>query len=123
VVAQWGRRGSGPGEFAFPIAIAIGASGDVFVSDFYNARVQRFSPEGAFRAALQVLPKPGGIALSSEGNIYLTHFPAMQANEEKKPDRVSVHSSEGRLLRQWGRTGSGDGEFDYHRVQKFAVGP
>ena len=37
----------------------------------------------------------------------------MRRDEEKKPDRVSVYDARGRLLRQWGRTGNGDGEFDY----------
>src|SRR5262245_13963588 len=113
LLTQWGRRGTGPGEFDFPIAIALAPEGDVFVTDFYNARVQRFGPDGTHRATMKVLPNPGGLARDAEGNLYITHFTAMKLGEEKKPDCVSVYSAEGRLLRQWGRAGRGDGEFDY----------
>ena len=85
----------------------------MLVSDFYNARVQRFTPDGKHLATYSVLPNPGGMALDGDGNVYLSHFSAMKANEEKKPDRISVCSPQGELLRQWGRTGTGDGEFDY----------
>jgi sugar lactone lactonase YvrE len=88
-------------------------SGEVLISDFYNARVQRFTPDGEHEATFPVLPNPGGMALDGEGNIYLSHFSAMRADEEKKPDRVSIYSPQGKLLRHWGQTGTGDGEFDY----------
>jgi DNA-binding beta-propeller fold protein YncE len=101
--------------------VAVGRDGDVFVSDFYNARVQRFSPAGKHRSSIKVLPNPGGIALDDGGNIYLTHFSAMKQKEERKPDRVSVYSPAGKLLRQWGKTGGGDGELDY--PGGIAVGP
>jgi sugar lactone lactonase YvrE len=110
---QWGEHGDGPGQFNFPIGIAIGPDREVLVSDFYNARVQRFDADGKHRASFGVLPNPGGIAVDEDGNVYLSHFSAMGRTEEKKPDQISVYSSQGKLIRQWGRTGSGDGEFDY----------
>lgn len=112
-VLEWGRQGSAPGEFDVPIGIAISSTGEVLVSDFYNARVQRFNPDGKHVASFEVLPNPGGMALDYEGNVYLSHFSAMKADEEKKPDRISVYTPDGQLLRQWGRTGNGEGEFDY----------
>jgi DNA-binding beta-propeller fold protein YncE len=118
---EWGKRGSGPGEFDFPIGIAVDPQGAVFVSDFYNSRVQRFSPEGKLLSSFTVLPNPGGLALDGQRNLYLTHFSAMKQNEERKPDRVSVYSCDGRFLRQWGTTGTGDGQFDY--PGGIAVGP
>ena len=110
---QWGKRGQAPGEFDFPIGIAVGKPDRVFVTDFYNARVQSFTNEGRYINSFPVLPNPGGIALDEDGNLYLTHFTAMRKDEEKKPDRVSVYSPTGTLLRQWGKTGKGDGELDY----------
>ena len=56
---------------------------------------------------------PGGLARDAAGNLYLTHFTAMKQKEVPKPDRVSVYTSDGKLIRQWGKTGKGDGEFDY----------
>jgi DNA-binding beta-propeller fold protein YncE len=110
---QWGGHGSGPSEFNFPIGITIGPDHEVLITDFYNARVQCFDTGGTLRASFAVLPNPGGIATDEDGDVYISHFSAMSPTEQKKPDRVSVYSRQGKLLRQWGRTGSGDGEFDY----------
>jgi DNA-binding beta-propeller fold protein YncE len=110
---QWGRHGSRPGEFNFPIGITIAPDHEVLITDFYNARVQCFDTVGKLRPSFAVLPNPGGIAIDEDGDIYISHFSAMSPTEQKKPDRISVYTRQGKLLRQWGRTGSGDGEFDY----------
>jgi len=109
---EWGRKGSAPSEFNFPIGIAINRKGELFVTDFYNARVQRFNPGGKLLSTFPVQPNPGGLAIDGNGDLYITHFSAM-ANQTPKPDHVSVVTSTGKLIRQWGRTGTGDGEFDY----------
>lgn len=111
-VRQWGRKGERPGEFHFPIAIAIDAADRLFVTDHLNDRVQKFDKDGKFLREFKVLPNPAGIALDKSGNIYLTHFPASGRSKHKSGDRVSVYSSAGRLLRQWGRRGAGDGQFN-----------
>jgi len=68
-VLEWGRRGSEPGQFDFPIGITINRADEVFVTDFTNARVQKFSSDGTFLAAFPVSPFPGGIALDGDENI------------------------------------------------------
>jgi tripartite motif-containing protein 71 len=108
----WGKKGTKPGEFHFPIGIAINKSDEVFVTDFYNDRVQKFSAEGKFLAVFAVPPRPGGIALDRSGNLYITHFGIPRPKEKQKRDQVSVHSAAGKFLRAWGKTGKGDGEFD-----------
>lgn len=113
LLLEWGQQGSEQGQFHFPIGIALTKAGDVVVSDFYNDRIQRFNSDGKFLAEFAVLPNPGGIALDGDGNLYITHFPAMKKDEEKKPDRVSVYNLDGKLLREWGTSGTGNGEFDY----------
>jgi DNA-binding beta-propeller fold protein YncE len=117
---EWGRKGSAPGEFHFPIGIAVNAADEVLVTDFYNNRVQKFSTDGKLLAVIPVLPQPGGIALGRSGEMYLAHFPG-QTGKERTPDRISVYEATGKLLRQWGRTGRGDGEFDF--PGGVAVGP
>jgi DNA-binding beta-propeller fold protein YncE len=111
-VLEWGKKGTKAGEFHFPIGIAINKADEVFVTDFYNDRVQKFSAAGKFLAAIAVPPHPGGIGLDKAGNIYVTHFGVAKPKDVRKPDMVSVHTPEGKLLRAWGKAGTGDGEFD-----------
>src|SRR5437763_880806 len=65
----WGGKGTEPGKFNFPIGIAVGKGDEVFVTDHYNSRVQKFSPEGKLLAAFKVLPNPGGIAIGRNGHL------------------------------------------------------
>lgn len=113
-VLEWGQKGAAEGEFDFPIGIAINDSDEVFVTDFYNARVQKFSVEGAFLGAFSVSPFPGGIALDTQGNLFVSHagIPPSRYDEPRKRDKIAVYSPEGKLLREWGKFGTGDGEFD-----------
>jgi DNA-binding beta-propeller fold protein YncE len=45
---QWGRRGTGPGEFELPHNLAVDAQGRVYVTDRDNRRIQIFDPSGKF---------------------------------------------------------------------------
>lgn len=109
---EWGKRGSEAGEFDFPIAIAVSDADELFISDHLNSRVQVFDTSGKFLRHFSVLPNPGGLALDTAGNIYLTHIHASGQSKHTAGDFVSVYSPDGRLLRRWGRKGTGAGEFD-----------
>ena len=37
-------------QFDSPIGVAVDSSGNVFVADFYNKRIQKFTNNGAFLA-------------------------------------------------------------------------
>ena len=63
-VGQWGRRGSGEGEFLEPTGIEVGAN-LVFVTDAGNNRVQVFDLEGKYVRQWQV----------PEWDKYLWHYP------------------------------------------------
>lgn len=43
-----GGRGRGPGEFGFPLDMAVGPEGNVYVVDMLNARVQVLKPDGTW---------------------------------------------------------------------------
>ena len=113
-VLEWGSQGSEPGQFDFPIGIAINRADEVFVTDFTNARVQKFSSDGRFLAAFPVSPFPGGIALDRDENLYVAHagIPPSRYDEPRKRDKIAVFSPAGKPLREWGKFGAGDGEFD-----------
>jgi sugar lactone lactonase YvrE len=100
---QWGKKGSGQGEFDVPIGIAINRADEVFITEFRNNRVQKFTADGKFVAAFKVAPMPGGIAVDRTGNVYVA--PLMS-------HKICVYSPAGKLLREWGKHGKGDGQFD-----------
>lgn len=111
-VTTWGKEGDAPGDFNIPIGIAINAKDEVFVTDHYNSRVQKFDANGKLLALFAVLPNPGGIAVDGD-RLYLTHFPASRLRKDKTPDRVSVYSQDGTFIREWGSSGDGDGQLNF----------
>jgi tripartite motif-containing protein 71 len=113
-VLEWGRQGSEPGEFNFPIGVAINSTDEVLITDFYNSRMQKFSTAGKFLGAFPVSPFPGGIAIDSEQHVYVAHggLPPSKFDEARKRDKIAVFTAAGEPLREWGKFGAGDGEFD-----------
>jgi tripartite motif-containing protein 71 len=109
-VLAWGKRGDKPGEFHSPIGLAINREDEVFVTDLNNARVQKFSAEGAYLGGFDLTRDTperkscliGGIAVDQGGLLYLSFM---------VQDRVAVYTEGGQLVRQWGQRGEGDGEF------------
>src|SRR5207247_670803 len=50
-VATWGSAGSGNGQFDGPKAVATDLNGNVFVTDTFNNRIEKFDNDGVFLAA------------------------------------------------------------------------
>ena len=46
--SKWGTEGTGDREFDFPIGVAVASDGSVYVSDYRNHRIQKFTSEGVF---------------------------------------------------------------------------
>ena len=68
---QWGNRGDGQAEFKDPCGIAVGPSGEVFVADTWNHRVQVFSPAHAFTREWGGFFSPRGIAVDPSGSVFV----------------------------------------------------
>lgn len=106
----WGRKGDGTGEFHSPIHIAINARDEVYVADLNNARIQKFSIDGAhlggFDLPLDTPPRKscmvGGLAVDRRGRLYVSFM---------IQHRVAVYDEAGAVVREWGKRGDGDGEF------------
>ena len=75
----WVAAGGGaePGHFVEPIGLVAHPSGDIYVADLENARVQRLSAEGAFLSlwpatdgASPSLGQPSDVAVGGGGEVY-----------------------------------------------------
>jgi DNA-binding beta-propeller fold protein YncE len=42
-ITKWGSEGDGEGQFDIPEGIAIDSSGNVYVADTHNSRIQKFA--------------------------------------------------------------------------------
>jgi hypothetical protein len=76
-----GVSGTGDGEFSRPIGVATDSSGNVYVADFINHRIQKFTSTGAFLTKWGSFGigdgefnLPMGIAVDSSGNVYVTEY-------------------------------------------------
>ncbi len=73
--------GSWPGWFRVATAVHAAPDGTVFVADFYNARIQRFTAEGELLAVLghggegdDALDRPTDVAVDGAGRAYVVDF-------------------------------------------------
>ena len=90
-------------EFNGPRGITIDAEGLIYVADYGNNRVQKFTPEGKLLAVIDSkgegrgrLNKPFGLCFDANGILYVTEYGGT----------VSMFTSEGRFL---GYIGDSDG--------------
>lgn len=105
----WGGTGSGNGEFNGPEAVDVDSSGNIYVADRLNHRVQKFNSSGTFLLAWGGYGSgngqfkfPEGIAVDSSNNVYVA---------DSSNDRVQKFTSSGSFIKAWGTTGSGNGQF------------
>jgi streptogramin lyase len=71
LIKTFGKKGTGPGEFDQPHALAIDSQGRLFVGDRGNNRIQIFDQDGAFIAQWTQFSRPSGIYIDSHDTIYV----------------------------------------------------
>jgi subtilisin len=105
----FGKNGIGNGEFKAPNDLAFDSTGNLWVTDFENNRLQKFNPKGEYLSQFGQagesngqLKSPRGIAIDSEGNLWVV---------DRGNNRVQKFNSKGEYLSQFGKKGSGNGQF------------
>lgn len=121
---RFGTAGSKVGELFHPSNIALGPTGDLYVTETSNFRVQQFTPEGKpIRVLGEVGDTPGkfarpkGVAVDRAGRIFVSDA-AFQ--------NVQVFAPQGRLLMAFGQQADVEGlslpaavAIDYANVSHF----
>jgi sugar lactone lactonase YvrE len=81
-IKAWGKRGSGPGEFDTPHALAIDSRGRIFVADRSNNRLQIFDQDGRFLDEWKQFGRPSGVFIDRNDMIYVADS---QSNSKQNP--------------------------------------
>jgi DNA-binding beta-propeller fold protein YncE len=71
LVASWGKKGTGPGEFDQPHALAMDSRGRLFVGDRSNNRIQILDQTGAFLAEWKHFSRPSGLYIDGNDVLYV----------------------------------------------------
>src|SRR5205085_10152122 len=94
-----GGKGSGKGQFDSPTGIAVDASGNVFVADTNNGRIEKYSPSGTFLSTMGIkgtgygqLGAPNGIAVDSTRAIYVA---------DAFKEVVKKQEADGSIIAEW----------------------
>ena len=70
-VDAWGQKGSGPGEFDGPHALAFDSQGRLFVADRSNNRVQIFDQNMNFVDMWLHFGRPSGLAILADDSLFV----------------------------------------------------
>ncbi len=92
LLSSFGKPGSAPGEFKLPHSIFIDHRNRVWVLDRENNRIQLFSLKGEFLNEWRDFIRPTDVWIDKQGMIYVSELCL----------RLSIFSSDGRLLARWG---------------------
>ncbi len=105
-LAEWGSNGEGASQFREPSGVAIDLSGNVYVAEYSNNRIQKFKANGtyldqwgSFGTGDGQLHGPYQVATDSSGNVYVADI---------WNNRIQKFDTNGTYLDQWGSLGSGD---------------
>ncbi len=109
---EWGSHGKEDGRFDACVGITISKNDEIYTCEFRNERIQKFTTDGKFIGKFSIQPHGGGLAVDSQGNVYVAHW---------NSNKIAAYSPTGELLREWGQKGAADGEFQL--PGSIALGP
>jgi len=104
LIAQWGGRGGGAGQFNLASGIALDKDNNVYVVDFFNARIQKFDNVGNFLLEWNTRTAPASLGIDMQGHVYLDIF-------FRSDYHIQKFDTNGTLLHEWGAPGTDDGQF------------
>jgi streptogramin lyase len=79
-IKEWGKKGTGPGDFDTPHALAMDSQGRLFVGDRANSRIQIFNQDGKLLEIWRQFGRPSGLYIDANDILYC-------ADSESNPPR------------------------------------
>ncbi len=101
---EWGKKGTGDGEFNLVHAVAVDAKGRVYVGDRENRRLQIFDANGKFLAQWKQAGSPWGLEITPDQRLFVADGYA---------NRVLMLNLDGQVLGSLGGPGKMPGEFAF----------
>lgn len=112
-VSAFGSEGSKNGQFSGPQGIALDSSGNVYVADAGNNRVEKFDPAGNFMSIIGSggsgdgqFSYPTNVLVDKSGNLYVTDL---------NNYRIEKFDPSGNFILKFGMRGNDDGQFQNPR--------
>src|SRR5262249_2637192 len=81
-IKEWGHKGSGPGEFNVPHALAFDSRGRLYVGDRSNVRIQIFDQDGKYLEEWKQFGSPSGIFITKDDTMAVADS---DSNEARHP--------------------------------------
>jgi len=101
---EFGKAGSAKGQLFYPTNLALGANGNVFVSETGNFRVQEFTQQGQYinlfgkvGTGVGNFARPKGVAIDKKGQMHVV---------DAAFENVQVMNKEGKVLMFYGEPGN-----------------
>jgi sugar lactone lactonase YvrE len=70
-IKEWGKLGTGPGEFDQPHGLAMDSRGRLIVGDRNNNRIQIFDQDGKFLQDFRQFSRPSGVWVDKNDILYV----------------------------------------------------
>jgi DNA-binding beta-propeller fold protein YncE len=108
-VKSWGKRGSGPGEFANVRSIAVDAQGNVYAADGGNRRIQVFDNNGEFKTAFTNAGNAQALCLTKGQVLYVSN--SNPPDDIDRDGEIYKMKLDGTIVGKFGRAGKLPKEF------------
>jgi sugar lactone lactonase YvrE len=88
-IKAWGKKGTAPGDFETPHALAMDSRGRLFVGDRGNNRIQIFDQNGTFLEEWKQFGRPSGVFIDRNDVLYVADH---TSDEKTNPGfRKGIH--------------------------------
>jgi len=104
-IKSWGKRGTGPGEFANVLSIVVDAQGNVYAGDGGNKRIQVFDNNGAFKTMFSNAGNPQAMCITKGANPVLYVSNSNPWNDIDVAGDILKMRLDGTVLGKFGRAG------------------